>query len=181
MPLQSGSDKILKAMNRNYRRERYLGIIEALKVRVPDIAITTDIIVGFPGETDEDFRQTLEVMNTVQFDNSYSYAFSVRPGTLAEQMPETISQEQKLERLQELQALQERITSARLEAWIGRDAEVLIDNHNQNVAGCMQGRISQSFMVNFDKPYEGMALGTTVKARITGRKRFTLAGEVVPV
>lgn len=83
MPLQSGSDRILKAMNRNYRRAKYLKIIEALKERLPDIAITTDIIVGFPGETREDFEDTLDVMKQVQFDASYSFAYSNRPGTPA--------------------------------------------------------------------------------------------------
>ena len=178
MPLQSGSDRILKAMNRNYRRDKYLRIIDALKSRVPDMAITTDIIVGFPGETDEDFRQTLEVMERVQFDNSYSFAFSVRPGTQAEHMIENLTHEQKLARLQELQALQERITSSRLEAWVGREVEVLVDNHNQHLAGCMQGRISQNFMLNFDKPYDGVGLGKTVRTRVVGRKRFTLTGEL---
>jgi tRNA-2-methylthio-N6-dimethylallyladenosine synthase len=181
MPLQSGSDAILKAMNRNYRRDKYLSIIESLKSRVPDMAITTDIIVGFPGETEQDFRDTLEVMELVQFDNSYSYAFSVRPGTPAADMTETMTQEEKLERLQVLQALQERITSARLDAWVGKDAEVLIDNPNLHMPGAFQGRISQNFMLNFDKSYEGLALGQIVTARVTGRKRFTLVGEVAEV
>jgi tRNA-2-methylthio-N6-dimethylallyladenosine synthase len=178
MPLQSGSDRILKAMNRNYRRDKYLSIIDSLKSRVPDMAITTDIIVGFPGETDQDFKDTLELMELVQFDNSYSYAFSVRPGTPAAEMAETMTHEAKLERLQALQALQEKITSARLEAWVGKEAAVLIDNHNLHMEGCFQGRISQNFMLNFDKPYAGVSLGKTVTARITGRKRFTLVGEV---
>jgi tRNA-2-methylthio-N6-dimethylallyladenosine synthase len=178
MPLQSGSNAILKAMNRNYRREKYLSIIEALKTRVPDMAITTDIIVGFPGETEADFRETLDVMDIVQFDNSYSFAFSPRPGTEAAAMAEHMTQEEKLERLQILQSMQERITSHRLESWVGREVEVLVDNHNQHREGCMQGRISQNFMLNFDTPYEGLALGQTVKAKVVGRKRFTLVGEL---
>lgn len=178
MPLQSGSNSILKAMNRNYRREKYLSIIEALKQRVPDMAITTDIIVGFPGETQADFEQTLEVMDIVQFDNSYSFAFSSRPGTEAAAMTEMMTHQEKLERLQVLQARQEQITSARLQAWVGREAEVLVDNHNMHSEGCMQGRISQNFMLNFDTPYAGLKLGQTVKARVVGRKRFTLVGEL---
>ena len=177
MPLQSGSDRILKLMNRNYRRSRYLAIIEELRSRVPDMAITTDIIVGFPGETEDDFRQTLELMDQVQFDNSYSYAFSVRPGTAAESMQETLTQEEKLARLQLLQAHQERITDARLSAWVGRESEVLIDNVNRLHDNCFQGRIPQNFVANFMKPHDGISIGSLVKVRITGRKRFTLIAE----
>jgi tRNA-2-methylthio-N6-dimethylallyladenosine synthase len=178
MPLQSGSDAILKAMNRNYKRDKYLSIIEQLKARVPDMAITTDIIVGFPGETEDDFRQTLEVMDIVQFDNSYSFAFSPRPGTVAAGLVESLTQEDKLERLKILQAKQEAITSERLRSWIGKRVEVLIDNRNLMREGCFQGRISQSFMLNFDQPYEGLKLGDKVMARVVGQKRFTLLGEL---
>lgn len=177
MPLQSGSDAILKAMNRNYRRERYLSIIDALKSRVPDMAITTDIIVGFPGETEADFEQTLEVMDLVQFDNSYSFAFSPRPGTVAAGMPETLSQEEKLARLKILQAKQEQIMASRLAAWVGRDVEVLIDNRNLYREDCYQGRTSQGFMVNYDRPDPAVRLGATLRTRITAQKRFTLLGE----
>ena len=180
MPLQSGSDRILKLMNRNYRQAKYLKIIEDLKARVPDIAITTDIIVGFPGETEDDFQQTLEVMDIVQFDLSYSYAFSSRPGTPAASMPELITHEEKLRRLHVLQAKQEKIQSSRLEQWVGKTEEVLIDSHNRMDERCFQGRISQNFVVNLTKPHEGLSLGSLVKAKITGRKRFTLVGEIEP-
>lgn len=178
MPLQSGSDRILKLMNRNYRRSKYLKIIEALKSRVPDMAITTDIIVGFPGETEEDFQQTLEMLDIVQFDLSYSFAFSPRPGTPAAEMPESITNEEKLRRLQMWQSRQEEIQGARLQKWVGKTVDVLIDNHNKMDDRCMQGRISQNFVVNFVEPYPGLALGSIVKATITGRKRFTLMGEL---
>jgi len=177
MPLQSGSDSILRAMNRNYRRARYLEIIESLKSRVPDMAITTDIIVGFPGETERDFQDTLDIMDAVQFDNSYSFAFSARPGTVAAGIAESLTQEEKLERLQILQAKQEEITSRRLDAWVGQEAEVLIDNRNQFDERCFQGRISQNFMVNFTEHHEKLQLGMLVKTKIVGRRRFTLLGE----
>ena len=179
MPLQSGSDRILRLMNRNYRRAKYLKIIEDLKSRVPDMAITTDIIVGFPGETEEDFQQTMEVLELVQFDLSYSFAFSPRPGTVAAEMPELISHDEKLRRLQVWQARQEQIQSARLEQWVGRTVDVLVDNFNKMDERCMQGRISQNFVVNFVEAYPGLSLGSIVKAKITGRKRFTLIGELV--
>ncbi len=179
MPLQSGSNSILKAMNRNYRREKYLAIISSLKERVPEMAITTDIIVGFPGETERDFEETLEIMDIVGFENSYSFAFSSRPGTPAAEMKELLSNEEKLARLQRLQARQEEITSQKLDAWVGKEAEVLIDNINQHREGCFQWRISQNFMLNFDRPFSGLSLGQVVKVRVTGRKRFTLVGEPI--
>lgn len=116
MPLQSGSDRILKLMNRNYRQKRYLDIIQAMRDRVPDMAITTDIIVGFPGETREDFEATLSVMEQVEFDNSYSFIYSQRPGTPAAVMADEQSYEEKLTLLQELQARQFEITTRRLQS-----------------------------------------------------------------
>ena len=177
MPLQSGSDRVLKMMNRNYRREKYLRIIDDLKSRVPDMAITTDIIVGFPGETEEDFQQTMDVMNLVQFENSYSFAFSPRPGTAAAEMPGQLSQEEKINRLQIYQARQNDIMTEKLESWVGRTAEVLVDGKNQYVDGCAQGRISQHFTVNFTKSDEQVLPGKLVNARITGKNRFTLLAE----
>jgi tRNA-2-methylthio-N6-dimethylallyladenosine synthase len=165
-------------MNRNYRRAKYLKIIEDLKARVPDISITTDIIVGFPGETEEDFQETLSIIDLVQFDLSYSYAFSSRPGTVAASMPELITQEEKMRRLHVLQTKQEAIQSARLEQWVGKTVEVLIDGHNRMDERCLQGRSSQNIVVNFTQPYEGLSIGSLVNAKITGRKRYTLVGEV---
>jgi tRNA-2-methylthio-N6-dimethylallyladenosine synthase len=181
MPLQSGSDRILRLMNRNYRKAKYLNIIEALKSRVRDIAITTDIIVGFPGETEAEFQETLEVMQMVQFDQSYSYAFSPRPGTVAATMREELTHEDKLRRLYELQAKQDQMMSARLESWVGREVEVLVDNRNKHNPDWFQGRISQNLMFNFLAPHEGVALGSLVRARVQGRKRYTLFGEPVVV
>ncbi len=177
MPLQSGSDRILRLMNRNYRRAKYLNIIEALKSRVPDIAITTDTIVGFPGETEADFEETLEVMDIAQFDQNYSYAFSPRPGTVAATMKEELTHEDKLRRLYVLQAKQEEIMSRRLGAWVGREVEVLVDNRNKHDADCLQGRISQNFMFNFLAPHDNVTLGSLVKAKVVGKKRYTLHGE----
>jgi tRNA-2-methylthio-N6-dimethylallyladenosine synthase len=141
------------------------------------MAITTDIIVGFPGESEDDFEATLQVMEAVRFDNSYSFAFSPRPGTVAAEMQESLTQAEKLARLQLLQAKQEEITSSKLESWVGRSAEVLVDDRNQLKGDCFQGRISQGFMANFDRPFEPVKLGALVPVRITGRKRFTLIAE----
>ncbi len=177
MPLQSGSDRILKLMNRNYRRSKYLKIIEGLKARVPDIAITTDFIVGFPGETEEDFQQSLEMMDIVQFDMSYSFAFSPRPGTPAALMTELITQEEKFHRLHLLQAKQEKIMADRLGLWVGKTVDVLVDSPNRLDEACFQGRISQNYVVGFSAPHEGVSLGAIVPTTITAQKRYTLCGE----
>jgi tRNA-2-methylthio-N6-dimethylallyladenosine synthase len=177
MPLQSGSDRILKLMNRNYRRSKYLKIIEGLKARVPDIAITTDFIVGFPGETEEDFQQSLEMMDIVQFDMSYSFAFSPRPGTPAALMKELITQEEKFHRLHLLQAKQEKIMADRLGLWVGKTVDVLVDSPNRLDEASFQGRISQNYIVSFSAPHEGVSLGAIVPTTITAQKRYTLCGE----
>jgi tRNA-2-methylthio-N6-dimethylallyladenosine synthase len=117
-------------------------------------------------------------MDIVQFDNIYSYAFSPRPGTAAAAMPELISHEEKMERLQILQKKQEEITAARLASWVGKNVEVLVDNRNQNREGCLQGRTSQNIMLNFDTAYQGLQIGDIVTARVIAPKRFTLLGEL---
>lgn len=179
MPLQSGSDRILKAMNRNYRRNRYLSIIEAIKNRVPDMAITTDLIVGFPGETEEDFRATLELMKIVRFENSYSFAFSPRPGTPAASLEDNTTHEQKIERLRELQALQESITAERLASYVGKEVEVLLDGPSHSDPSKMQGRISQNVTLNLNDKDESLVPGSTVLCRVSDAARFTLRGDAL--
>ncbi len=179
MPLQSGSDKILKAMNRNYRRDRYLRIIEELRARVPDMSISTDIIVGFPGETEEDFQKTLEVMRESRFYTSYSYMFSSRPGTPAALMEDDVSPEQKLERLQRLQVLQDEMTATFLQEFVGKEVEVLLEGATAFNPMALQGRNSQNIVVNLDQEYPRLSPGKLVKVRVTGTGRFTLRGEPV--
>ena len=116
-------------------------------------------------------------MDIVQFDLSYSFAFSPRPGTPAAAMPELITQEEKLRRLQVLQAKQERIMAARLSQWVGKTVDVLIDSTSKHDENRFQGRISQNYVVNFPAPFEGVKLGTIVPTVITAQKRYTLLGE----
>lgn len=179
MPLQSGSNRILKAMNRNYRREKYLRIIDQLRSRVPDMAITTDIIVGFPGEEREDFEQTLEIMKFVQFDNSYSFVFSPRPGTKAAELEDHQSFEAKLELLKELQHLQGEITAQRLKMWEGKVVQVLLDGPSHQDPGCMQGRTSQNMTLNLMTHHSHLSPGMTVDCRVVEAARFTLKGQLV--
>jgi tRNA-2-methylthio-N6-dimethylallyladenosine synthase len=168
LPLQSGSDRILKLMNRNYRQKRYLDIVRSLRERLPDI------IEGFPQETREDFEQTLAVIREVDFDGSYSYSYSPRPGTTAATMEGQISAEDKALRLKELQTLQDSITARRLEAWVGRTAEVLLDGWSRHSGDILQGRISQNILVNLDKAYPALGPGMTIPVSIEVASRYTL-------
>jgi tRNA-2-methylthio-N6-dimethylallyladenosine synthase len=177
MPLQSGSDRILKDMNRNYRRQKYLGIIEALKTRVPDMAITTDIIVGFPGETRADFEETLDIMRQVKFDASYSFAFSPRPGTEAAAMVDDVPHEEKLNRLYELQSLQFDLTTQILNDWVGKEVELLLDGVTAADANLFRGRMSQNIVVNMTAPLPGAKIGDLVKVRISEASKYTLRAE----
>ena len=174
MPLQSGSDKILRLMKRNYKKSRYLEIISELKKKVPDIGITTDIIVGFPGETEEDFQQTLEVMKEVQFQNSYSYMFSPRPGTVAAEMKDDVEQQEKLRRIKILQSKQEEISAVVLAAWVGRTAEVLIDGTDKNGEPIVRGRSSQNITVSIENAPSSLVSGMIVPVTITSANRFSL-------
>ena len=179
MPLQSGSNKILKAMNRNYRREKYLQIIEGLKQAAPDISITTDLIVGFPGETDQDFEDSMELLELVRFDQSYSFGFSPRPGTEAEQLEEQVPDHVKAERLKRYQQRQDEITKESLQSWVGRTAEVLLDGPSSQDPQALQGRISQNILVNLKRSDRLLEPGMFVNVRITEAARFTLKAEVI--
>jgi tRNA-2-methylthio-N6-dimethylallyladenosine synthase len=177
MPLQSGSDRILKAMNRNYRREKYLRIINSIRDAVPDMAFTTDIIVGFPGETEEDYQQTLDIMDKVRFDSSYSFVYSPRPGTPASTMSEQIPEDVKMRRLQYLQDLQNQHTTQCLNSWIGKSTEVLLEGPTTSNSRLMAGRNSQNLLVNILNEIPAKA-GQTVLVDITESSRFTLRGRV---
>jgi tRNA-2-methylthio-N6-dimethylallyladenosine synthase len=177
MPLQSGSDRILKLMNRNYRRNKYLSIIEALKSRVSDMALTTDIIVGFPGETRADFEETLDIMRQVKFDASYSFAFSPRPGTEAADMVDDVPHEEKLSRLYELQSLQFDLTTQILNDWVGKEVELLLDGVTAADNNLFRGRMSQNIVVNMTAPLPGAKIGDLVKVRISEASKYTLRAE----
>lgn len=126
MPLQSGSDAVLRAMRRSYRTRKFLGILQRVRERMPDAAITTDIIVGFPGETDDDFERTLEVVEAARFSSAFTFLYSPRPGTPAADREDQVPADVKQERYERLIALQERISEEENAAFVGRDLEVLI-------------------------------------------------------
>ena len=155
MPLQSGSDKILQAMRRSYRAERYLGIIERVRTAIPQAAITTDIIVGFPGETEEDFQATLDVMSAARFTAAYTFQYSKRPGTPAAIMPNQVDPEIIGRRYTYLHQFQEKISFEESKKLIGSEVQVLIGDHvgrRDEERGRVAGRSEDFHLVhlNFD-------------------------------
>ncbi len=148
LPFQAGSNKILKAMNRGYTREDYFNLIERLREAVPEISITTDVMVGFPGETQEDFQQTLDLMEKVRFDLAYSFKYSDREGTKAYFMPEKVEEAEKLRRLQVLQGLQQEITIEKNRELVGKRLEILVEGRSKDGRHLM-GRATNNKIVNF--------------------------------
>lgn len=149
LPLQAGSDRILQAMRRTYTQRAYLEKVEKLRKAIPDIAIGTDIIVGFPGETDEDFRETLAVVEEVAFDSAYTFIYSPRAGTEAAAMDDQVPEEVKHERLEELVALVQRVARRRNEERIGRVEEVLVEGPSRTDPSRLRGRTRRNQTVTF--------------------------------
>lgn len=178
LPVQSGSSRVLRAMRRDYTSDEYLAKLDDLRERVPDISITTDIIVGYPGETEDDHRRTLALLERAQFDNIYSFAYSARPNTSAQQLDDDVPAEEKSRRLREVQEAQRVITRARLARFVGRELEVLVEGESR-VGGQACGRTSGNQMVNFAPP-PGVApaelVGQVARVRIEQAKTSTLVG-----
>ncbi len=175
-PLQSGSDRVLRRMQRSYRSERYLAWLERIRAAIPGIAVSTDVIVGFPGETEEDFRATLEVVRAARFDSAYLFRYSPRPGTLAAGMPDQVPPAVVRDRFARLVALQEQISLARNLEQVGRAVEVLVEGRARK--GGSQGRTRTNRVVVLG---EELPPGTFLRARITAAGPHHLAGEVLAV
>jgi tRNA-N(6)-(isopentenyl)adenosine-37 thiotransferase enzyme MiaB len=177
LPVQSGSNKILKKMGRRHTIEQYLEIVEKLKAKIPSIALTTDIIVGFPGETDEDFEQTVKLIKEVKFDDIFSFKFSPRPGTLAAKMENQIPEEVKAERLKYLQSIQDEITLSKMIEYIGKVEEILVEGPAQrNPEKDSTGRTRTGKPVNFEGKVKP---GEIVYVKIQEAFRNSLRGEIV--
>lgn len=177
IPLQSGSSRILKLMNRGYRKEQYLALIEKIKTRIPDIAITTDIIVGFPQETEEDFLDTLDVVRKSKYDTAFMFMYSIRQGTKAAEMDGHLSDDIKHERLQRLIALQTEISKEISETYAGKVERVLVEGPSKKNKDVLSSRTSTNKIVLFegDKSLEGHF----VDVKINECKTWTLYGELV--
>ena len=176
LPVQSGSDRILERMNRYYTREDYLAKVEKLREACPDISITSDMIVGFPGETEADFRATLDLMEKVRFDGLFSFKYSERPGTTASQLDGKVPMEEKSCRLRELQALQDRHTLQKNLACIGRKEAVLVEGYSKQNRREFTGRTRTNRIVNFGSREN--CLGRTVTVHISAAYQHSLRGEL---
>jgi tRNA-2-methylthio-N6-dimethylallyladenosine synthase len=149
LPLQSGSSRLLKAMRRTYTRERYVTLAEKMRAAIPDLGFGTDIIVGFPGETEDDFRQTLEVVEEVGYDSAFTFVYSPRAGTEAASLPDQVPHELKIERMERLVEVVQRGARTRNAARIGRVEEVLVEGTSRTDESLLRGRTRRNTMVNF--------------------------------
>ena len=180
VPLQSGSTRILTAMRRRHTREEYLALIDRLRNAIPDIALSTDLIVGFPGETDSDFEDTMDVVRRVQFQAIYSFKYSPRPNTLAEKrLKDDVPELEKTRRIVALQALQREIQLVRHTEAIGRVEHVLVDAISRRRATDLTGRTERNAIVNFPGPADWV--GRLLPVRITDAAPNSLRGEALPV
>jgi tRNA-2-methylthio-N6-dimethylallyladenosine synthase len=181
LPLQSGSDRTLAAMHRGYTAERYLDRLAAARAAVDDLAVTTDLIVGFPGETDDDFERTLEVVAEAAFDSAYTFIYSPRAGTeAAARTEEFVAPEVVAERFARLRIVVERSAEAKHEARVGRIEEVLIEGPSKRDPSVMSGRTGQNKLVHL-AGVDGLTAGTWARARITRAAAHFLGGELLEI
>jgi tRNA-2-methylthio-N6-dimethylallyladenosine synthase len=174
LPLQSGSTRVLKAMKRPYTRERYLDRVAQIREHVPDVALTTDIIVGFPGETEDDFKETLEVVEQVRYDSAFTFIFSPRRGTVAADLPGQLPHPVKRARMERLVELVQRNATERAQRFVGRTMEVLVEGPSRTDPSKLRGRTRHNKTVNFS----GVAhAGELVDVEIGSATSTTLAGE----
>jgi tRNA-2-methylthio-N6-dimethylallyladenosine synthase len=173
LPLQSGSTRILRAMRRTYSAERYLALVDKLRAAIPDLALGTDIIVGFPGETERDFEDTLDVVRAVGYDSAFTFVYSPRAGTEAAAMAEQVADEVKRERIERLVAVVQGIAHERNAARVGRVEEVLVEGPSRTDAGRLRGRTRRNTTVNF---VGDATPGELVDVEIEGATSTTLTG-----
>ncbi|WP_411733673.1 tRNA (N6-isopentenyl adenosine(37)-C2)-methylthiotransferase MiaB [Paeniglutamicibacter sp.] len=182
MPLQSGSDKVLKEMRRSYRSKKFLGILDKVRELIPEAAITTDIIVGFPGETEEDFQATLDVVEASRFSSAFTFQYSKRPGTPAADLPDQLPKAVVQERYERLTALQDRICAEENARQIGRTVEVMVTEHAGRKSGethRLSGRSTDQRLVHFSVPEGGQIPrpGDLVTVTVTGAAAFHLVSD----
>ncbi len=173
LPLQSGSSRLLKAMRRTYTRERYLALVDRMRAAIPDLAFGTDIIVGFPGETEDDFRETLEVVEHVGYDSAFTFVYSPRAETEAAAMADQIPHELKIERMERLVELTQRLARVRNEARVGRVEQVLVEGPSRTDRTMLRGRTRRNTTVNFTGTAEP---GELVGVVVEGATSTTLRG-----
>ena len=177
LPIQSGSNRVLKRMNRKYTREDYLKLIEKLRIRVPDITLSTDIIVGFPGETNEDFEETLSLVKEVEYDSAFTFIYSIRKGTPAEKFDNQVEESEKHRRFDLLVSTVNEISEKKNKVYQDRIEKILVDGVSKNNKLMLTGRTDGFKLVNFAGKKN--MIGSLVDVRITDAKTFSLLGEVI--
>ena len=177
LPFQAGNDRVLKVMNRRHTREQYLDKIRDLKELIPDIVLTSDVIVGFPGETTEEFEDTLKVLEQVRYDALFTFIYSPRVGTPAASMPDPMSREDKLVNFNRLVALQDRISEEKHAAYIGKTVRCLIDGTSDDPRWALTARTPGNRLVRLDGPAD--AVGQFRDVTITDANKWSLYGELV--
>lgn len=176
LPLQSGSTEILKKMNRRYTKEHYLGLVEKLRARIPDVAITTDIIVGFPGETEEDFLETMDVVDKVHYDSAFTFIYSKRTGTPAATMDNQVPEDVVKDRFDRLLALVQKHGHEKVQSLEGTVQEVLVEEVNEQDSTLVSGKLANNVTVHF--PGDESMIGKLVNVRLNCCKGFYFIGEV---
>lgn len=179
LPVQSGSSDVLKRMNRHYDIEKYLGIVDYIYSRDPDFSLTTDLIVGFPDESREEFEATLDIIKRVRYDNIYSFIYSKRSGTKAAEMPDSTSDEEKGLRMRELLSVQRDISSEHYKRFIGRTMRVLVDDTAKKKQGWLTGKSSEFIIVEFEG--DSSLIGQFVDVEITGAMNWAVTGKIKEV
>lgn len=177
LPVQSGSSRLLKKMNRHYDKEYYIELIRNIKREIPNIALSTDIIVGFPGETEEDFKDTLDLIREAEYDSAFTFLYSPRKGTPAAEMDEMVSEEVKHERFNRLVNLVNEISAKKNREYDNEIVEVLVEGTSKNDENKLMGRTRTGKLVNFEGSKEN--IGNLVKVKITKAQSFSLYGEEV--
>lgn len=175
LPLQSGSSRILKIMNRRYDKEHYLELVDKIRAAVPDIALTTDIIVGFPGETEEDFEETMDVVRKVRYDSAFTFIYSKRTGTPAASMEEQVPEDVIKARFDRLLKEVQKISAEKAGALTGQTLPVLIEEQNEQDASLVTGRLSNNSVVHL--PGTADMIGKILDVKLTECRGFYYLGE----
>jgi len=178
LPFQAGSNEILRVMNRRYTKESYLELVQRVRDKIPNISLTSDVIVGFPNETEEDFCETLDVLSKVRFDSVFSFIYSKRTGTPAAVMDDATTDEEKHKRFDRLLDLQNTISREINDACLGETYEVLTEGESKTDSNMLTGRTPAGKIVNFPKE-EGITVGSYVTVKIDKTNTWSLMGTVV--
>ena len=176
LPLQSGSSAVLKKMNRKYTKEQYLELVDKIKTRIPDVVLSTDIIVGFPGETEEDFEDTLDVVRKVNYEQVFMFIYSRREGTVADKMENQIPEEIKHKRFDRLKELFDSRVSENNQKYIGTTQKILVDGYSKNDKETLTGRTDTNKVVNFKGNKD--LIGKMINIKITEEHKWYLSGEI---